>query len=151
MSDTIRLEPDQLAELARAVAAELRASTATTSAPVGLVSAAALAPMLGVSRSWVYEHAGELGGVRLGGARGRLRFDPDAARAALSHETGCCGSERSQAPNVNVGGGSRRPRRRVAANGSAHWPLSAASDDPLPSRPHAQTPAPTPAGGPTPR
>ena len=138
MSATIRLEPDQLADLARLIAAELSASTAAPSAPVGLVSAATLAPMLGVSRSWIYEHAGELGAVRLGGARGRLRFDPDAARAALSHETGCCGSEQSQRPNVNAGGGSRRPARRVAANGAAHWPLSAATDDPLPSRPHDQ-------------
>src|ERR1700733_8232221 len=41
----------------------------------GLVDAATLARMLGVDRSWVYAHAGQLGGIRLGGPQGRLRFD----------------------------------------------------------------------------
>ncbi|HWH92906.1 MAG TPA: hypothetical protein VNT03_03515 [Baekduia sp.] len=42
-----------------------------------LVDAAAVAAMLGVTRGWVYEHATELGAVRLGaGTRPRLRFDP---------------------------------------------------------------------------
>jgi len=40
-----------------------------------LVDAATLARMLGVKRDWVYAHAGQLGAVRLGGPRGRLRFD----------------------------------------------------------------------------
>lgn len=40
-----------------------------------LVDAATLARMLGVERDWVYAHAGQLGAVRLGGPRGRLRFD----------------------------------------------------------------------------
>jgi hypothetical protein len=61
-----------------------------------LVDAATLAVELGVSRDFVYEHAAELGALRLGsGPKARLRFDPIAARAALS----CYGSERSQAPN----------------------------------------------------
>ena len=44
-------------------------------APSGLVDAATLARMLGVDRSWVYAHAAQLGGIRLGGPQGRLRFD----------------------------------------------------------------------------
>jgi hypothetical protein len=49
-----------------------------------LVDAAAVAAMLGVTRGWVYEHAAELGAVRLGsGARPRLRFDPDVVGVAL--------------------------------------------------------------------
>jgi hypothetical protein len=43
--------------------------------PAGLLDAAALARMLGVERAWVYAHAKQLGGIRLGGPRGRLRFD----------------------------------------------------------------------------
>ena len=51
--------------------------------PDQLVDAAELARRLGVSRSWVYENATRLGGVRLSGrTRGRLRFDPAAAVAA---------------------------------------------------------------------
>jgi len=37
--------------------------------------AATVARALGVDRGWVYAHAEELGATRLGGGRGRLRFD----------------------------------------------------------------------------
>lgn len=39
------------------------------------VDAATVARVLGVERDWVYDHARELGAVRLGGPQGRLRFD----------------------------------------------------------------------------
>jgi hypothetical protein len=42
---------------------------------VRLVDAATVAQMFGVERDWVYAHAAELGAIRLGGERGRLRFD----------------------------------------------------------------------------
>jgi hypothetical protein len=42
-----------------------------------LVDAAAIARRFGVSRDFVYQHADELGAVRLGsGPKARLRFDP---------------------------------------------------------------------------
>jgi hypothetical protein len=42
-----------------------------------LVDAAAIARQFGVSRDFVYQHADELGAVRLGsGPKARLRFDP---------------------------------------------------------------------------
>lgn len=52
-------------------------------APVArLLTVAALADALGVSRDYVYEHADELGAIRLGlGPRGPLRFPADAATA----------------------------------------------------------------------
>lgn len=40
-----------------------------------LVDAATLARELGVERDWVYANAERLGAIRLGGPRGRLRFD----------------------------------------------------------------------------
>jgi hypothetical protein len=43
--------------------------------PSGLVDAATVAKVLGVDRNWVYAHAKQLGGIRLGGPQGRLRFD----------------------------------------------------------------------------
>jgi len=50
----------------------------------GLVDAGELARQLGVTRAWVYQHAGELGGVRIGsGPRARLRFDVRGAKQAL--------------------------------------------------------------------
>jgi hypothetical protein len=48
------------------------------SAPVSssLIDAAAAADALGVSREYVYDHAEELGGVKIGGGpKGRWRFD----------------------------------------------------------------------------
>ena len=52
---------------------------------VRLVDAATLATALGVSRDFVYAHANELGGERIGsGPRGPLRFDLDNALAACA-------------------------------------------------------------------
>jgi hypothetical protein len=49
-----------------------------------LVDAAELARQLGLSRATVYANADRLGAVRLGdGEKARLRFDPEAAKAAL--------------------------------------------------------------------
>jgi excisionase family DNA binding protein len=48
-----------------------------------LLTAAELADVLGVHRDTVYEHAGELGVIRIGGGKKpRLRFDLEQARAA---------------------------------------------------------------------
>jgi hypothetical protein len=49
-----------------------------------LVDAAEIARIYGKTRSWVYEHAGELGAVRLGnGPRPRLAFSPGRVAASL--------------------------------------------------------------------
>jgi hypothetical protein len=50
------------------------------------VDAATLAKELSVERDWVYAHAEDLGAVRLGGPRGRLRFDREVARARLRRQ-----------------------------------------------------------------
>jgi hypothetical protein len=79
VAQTVTLSPEQLSELARLIAAELREAPE----PGGLVDAATLAEKLGTSRDYVYEHAGQLGAVKLGeGKRPRLRFDVSTARAA---------------------------------------------------------------------
>ncbi len=69
-----------------------------------LVDAATVARTLGVDRDWVYAHSAELGGVRLGGEHGRLRFDLDAIRGQLSTPT----PKRAPEP--------KRNRRRKPAN-----------------------------------
>jgi hypothetical protein len=78
----VRIDHDQLVELAALVAEHLRADEAPTAN--GLTDAAGLAKELGVARSFVYAHKDALGGVRLGGPRGRLRFDVAKARGALA-------------------------------------------------------------------
>jgi excisionase family DNA binding protein len=52
------------------------------------VSPTELAQRLGVSRDYVYEHAEELGAIRLGhGSRARLRFDLLTVRDRLTQPT----------------------------------------------------------------
>ena len=75
-----RIPDDQLDDLADRIAARLAPAPPATDQ---LVDARTLAEMLGVHRSWVYEHAGELGAKRTS-SKGRLRFDPQTARAALA-------------------------------------------------------------------
>src|SRR4051794_13923976 len=69
---------DQLADLiADRLAARLGGLNPGPDRPEALVDAAEIARLHGKTRSWVYEHAGELGAVRLGsGPRPRLGFSP---------------------------------------------------------------------------
>ncbi len=79
----IVLAPETIEAIARRVAELLAAGVPTTSG--GLVDAQTVARELGVARDWVYEHAAELGAVRVGnGSRPRLRFDLEHARGALA-------------------------------------------------------------------
>jgi len=48
-----------------------------------LVDAATLARELGVERDWVYANSERLGAIRLGGPRGRLRFDREVVAEKL--------------------------------------------------------------------
>lgn len=98
---TARMHPDDLRELARLIADELRQPQATPK----LVDAKTLAAELGVTSAFVYEHAGELGAIRLGnGPRARLRFDVDEARESIA--------ARTPTPDLSEPRprGSRRPR-----------------------------------------
>jgi hypothetical protein len=74
---------DRLADLlAERLAMRLNGQAPARSEP--LVDAAEIARLHGKTRSWVYEHAGELGAVRLGsGRRPRLGFSPARVAEAL--------------------------------------------------------------------
>lgn len=76
---------DQLADrLADRLAGHAAAPARAGSQPAGLLSAAQVAAWWAVDRGWVYDHADQLGALRLGaGRRPRLRFDPDRVRRAL--------------------------------------------------------------------
>ena len=67
---------DRLADLlAERLAARLKGLAPAAAEP--LVDAAEIARLHGKTRTWVYEHSGELGAVRLGsGPRPRLAFSP---------------------------------------------------------------------------
>ena len=81
-------DDDALDRLADLLAERLavRLSGLAPARPEPLVDAAEIARLHGKTRTWVYEHAGELGAVRLGsGPRPRLGFSP--ARVAEQLET----------------------------------------------------------------
>lgn len=108
--------------LARALAAELAEPVARRVAellreaprPGRLLDAAELADYLGVERGWVYEHAEELGVVRIGdGQRPRLRFDADRALAARQHWEAHAEPEPAHAT----------PRRRARTNSAELLPI----------------------------
>jgi hypothetical protein len=69
----MRLDPADIEQIARQVADLIGATQARPSGR--FIDAAELAALLGVERDWVYAHANALGAIRLGGPRGRLRFD----------------------------------------------------------------------------
>lgn len=78
---------ERLADLLADRVAERLAPLVTSGAlgqPEGLVDAHEIARRMGRSRWWVYEHAGELGAVRLGpGPRARLGFSLARAEAYI--------------------------------------------------------------------
>lgn len=80
------------------------------SEPTGMLTVSQLAQHLHLNRAWVYEHADELGAIRLGdGPKARLRFDLHTAKTALGrHQVG-------QAP-APAGVKTRKPTRLPATD-----------------------------------
>lgn len=109
----LRLDPAQLEELAGLVAVRVLEELGRPSgrpAESRLVDAAAVATRFGVTREYVYEHAGDLGAVRLGdGPRARLRFDMEEVAMRL---TGCAAGSESPDDVSPAQAATRRSRRR---------------------------------------
>ena len=63
------------------------------------IDATEMARRLGVTRTWVYEHAVELGAVRIGeGPRPRLRFPPNQIGSASSKPSAAQAREKNRRP-----------------------------------------------------
>jgi hypothetical protein len=78
------LAPTLVEAIAQRVAELLRTDLGLTPR---LLTPSEVAERFAVSRTWVYEHAAELGAIRLGdGPRARLRFDAKTVAEVLSHE-----------------------------------------------------------------
>lgn len=87
----LRLDADAIEVLAARVAELLAGQLPPPSQPSlarrpdRLLSATEVSEWWGVRRGWVYQHATELGAIRLGnGERPRLRFDPDTVAQHLN-------------------------------------------------------------------
>ena len=108
------LTPDAIEQIAQRVTQLLRHDQHDIArAPQrsgGLMDAGQLARHLRVTRAWVYQHADELGAIRVGaGPRARLRFDPDTVAAALGAERKHEPSRSSKTPAART-----RPSARPA-------------------------------------
>jgi hypothetical protein len=105
---------DRLADLlAERLAVRLSGLAPARSEP--LVDAAEIARLHGKTRSWVYEHAGELGAVRLGsGPRPRLAFSPTRVAERLEKVDKPATAPLPEAP---------QPRRRRAGRTASGAPL----------------------------
>jgi hypothetical protein len=108
------LSEETMEQIAQRVAQLLRHQLSGEMEPARLVDATTVARRYGLTRQWVYEHAHELGAIRLGnGGRPRLRFDlkrvaealaqdsqhrPSAARRTVAQRYTRRGRPRAQAP-----------------------------------------------------
>lgn len=107
---TVELSPETIDAIAHRVVELLQESNPQ---PNKLVTAAELARHFGVSRAWVYEHANELGVIRLGeGNRGRLRFDMHVAADAINARTRTNTAQPPRAPKRRPG----RPRKQPTSS-----------------------------------
>jgi hypothetical protein len=81
------LSPQCIEAIAMRVIELLHEHTQHLQHPESLIDVAELARRTGLSRTWIYEHARELGAIRLGdGPRARLRFNPDTVKRLLERE-----------------------------------------------------------------
>ena len=113
MSEPVTLAPAAVEAVARRVV-ELLADEHASPPTARLLDAAHLAELLGVSRATIYDHAAELGAIRIGaGDRPRLRFDPETALAAW----------KARAPEPAPEPAPRPPRRRTTPRGPELLPI----------------------------
>jgi len=81
----VYLDQESIEAIAQRVAELLSPQAPAEAPPARLLSAAEVSEALGVERSWVYEHAIELGALRIGdGPRPRLRFDLNTVQERLA-------------------------------------------------------------------
>jgi len=118
------LDPDDIESIAARVAELLRDKMPQTASR--LADAAEVARELGVDRDWVYAHARELGATRLGGERGRWRFDlarirRDLARPSASKRSpSATRRRRCQQPKKTRGDVELIPYTEVRSTGQAN-------------------------------
>src|SRR5215212_4024125 len=87
MGEHLELSPRAVEQIAQRVVVLLKQKSIEAETR-RYVDASAIADELGVERDWVYAHAEELGVIRLGGPKGRLRFDRLGIREQLKLRQG---------------------------------------------------------------
>lgn len=117
-AESLRLHPNDLEQLADLVADRLAGKLGAVPAGGQLLTAAEVAQRFAVDRGWVYEHADDLGAIRLGdGPRARLRFGAErVAEALTARQAGSASDAPEPAPR-------RASRRRARPPGPGGAPL----------------------------
>lgn len=125
-----RLHPDDVEAIARRsgeiaaqlVLAALEGEAVAARGRGPLVTPLELAERFGVSRDWIYDHAEELGVIRMGqGPKAPLRFDPELAAAAMAARVDSVTSEEPR--SAVVAGSPARRRRRLTSSGAQLLPI----------------------------
>lgn len=112
MSGTVTLDATTIEAIARRVVELLREEPVPADEAI---DAAEVARRFGVSRDYVYQHADDLGAVRLGsGPRARLRFD----LATVADRLTCCSTSRESERDENRSAKPKAPHRRRRASGA---------------------------------
>jgi hypothetical protein len=103
------LDSASIEAIARRVAELLAHPGSGRTGTSALIDAGELARLTGVSRTWIYQHARELGAIRLGdGPKARLRFRVEAVEQLLKPDT-----------QTSAGSGARlRPREQSPPSGA---------------------------------
>ena len=111
--EPLLLSAESVEAIARRVVELQRGEPSSTDAD--LLTADEVARRLGVTRGWVYDHAAELGRVKLGdGPRARLRFPAAAIAERLEGAPASArADDRSERP---APGGQRRRRSQLPRN-----------------------------------
>ena len=125
-------DTDLVEAVARRVV-ELLGEEVLPSAP-RYVDAATLARELDVEREWVYSNAERLGAIRLGGPKGRLRFNREVVKERLSFPEGNRRHHRRAASRPR-----QRPKRRAPGVKSAQIQRRASGSAPARSPKRHQT------------
>ena len=104
------LKPADIDAIAARVAELLREATP---ADTRLLPASEVAERFGLSRAYVYEHADDLGAIRVGsGSRPRLRFDADLVAKRLTSRQAGIESESRESRAIPLPEPNRSRRRR---------------------------------------
>jgi hypothetical protein len=117
----MRLDPRDIALIADATAARLLTQTVSANR---LLDAASVAERFGVSRDWVYLHADQLGGKKLGDGRNApWRFDPAKVADGLS-------AGRDSRKSTPADHAPRQRSRRRTTSGAPLLPIRALNERP---------------------
>lgn len=112
------LTPEAIEQIAKRVAQLLQHERAgaeqVSETTACLMDAGQVARRLGLTRAWVYQHADELGAIRVGtGPRARLRFDLDTVTTALGSLRPPASDRPRAAPRTQARGPTTAPATNV--------------------------------------